>query len=133
MFEWRLENKNTFYETLVGWWTKHKAFNDKIIPYKSLPNRIFIVSKNGEDLYAVPVYISDSDFCYLGFITSNPKAGVKSKHGALRFLYNIISIVMKSQGFDRIMSKTNERGLTRELLNSGFIFTEKTGYYIKNI
>lgn len=132
MFDWRIENKKDFYGTIVEWWKKHKAFNEKVIEYKALPNRIFIVSSDGIDLFAVPVYITDSDFCHIGWITSNPDAPLKSKGGALEYLYGIISIVMKSQGFDRILSKTNDRSLMRVLENSEYKFIEKANWFYKD-
>lgn len=132
-FQWRLVDKKDYYKTLLGWWQKHKAFNEKVIEYSRMPNRVFIVSKGGEDLFAVTVYISDSTICWIGWITSNPDAKLRNKYGALEYLYEIISIVMKSQGYDCIISKTNERGLIKALENSAFVITEKSNFYIKNI
>ena len=135
MFNWRLENKNTtdFLETLFNWWEGHKAFNNKKIEFKSLPTRIFVVGNKEKDLFAVPVYISDSDFCYIGWVTSNPEASLSEKKGALEFLYNIISIVMKSQGFDHILSKANARSLQRVAEKCGFENVGKTVYHIKKL
>lgn len=132
-FEWRLADKSECYQQLLSWWRSHDAFHGKIIEYKTLPNRIFIVSNKGKDLFAIPVYISDSDFCYIGWVTGNPEAGIKEKYGALEFLYKVIFIVMKSQGFDHILSKTNESGLRRVLENTGFQDADKTHFYIKNL
>lgn len=133
MFNWRLENKNDCYELLVSWWKKHNAFNNKIIEFKSLPTRIFIVSNEDKDLFAVPVYISDSDFCYIGWVTSNPDAGLRERVGALDYLYEIISIVMKSQKFDHILSKANAKSLQRVAERSGFINVGETTYHVKNL
>ena len=135
MFTWRLENKNStdFLDTLYSWWEKHEAFNNKVIEFKSLPTRIFVVTKNGEDLFAVPVYISDSDFCYIGWVTSNPDAALRDKALALDYLYNIISIVMKSQGFDHILSKANAKSLQRVAERNGFNNVGETTYHIKNL
>lgn len=133
MFEWRLENKKDYYGTLMSWWESHKAFNNKSIEYKSLPIRVFVVSNEDKDLFAVPVYISDSDFCYIGWVTSNPDSGLREKVGALEYLYNIISIVMKSQGFDHILSKANASSLQRVAERSGFINVGETTYHIKNL
>ena len=135
MFKWRLENKSTtdFLDTLYSWWEKHEAFNKKSIEYKSLPSRIFVVSNDTKDLFAVPVYISDSDFCYIGWVTSNPDATLREKTSALDYLYNIISIVMKSQGFDHIISKANAKSLQRVAERNGFINVGETTYHIKNL
>ena len=132
-FNWRLDNKQNVYDVLLDWWKEHQAFNGKALAFKTLPNRMFVVSNDNKDLYIVSVYISDSDFCQIGFITSNPKAGLKEKHGALAYLYDIISIVMKAEGFDRIISKTNQTGLIKALEQSNFEFTEQFNFYVKNL
>ncbi len=132
-FNWRLEEKANCYETLVDWWNRHEAFNKKLIEYKRIPNRVFFVSKGGVDLFSVTVYISDSTICWIGWITSNPDAKLRDKHGALEYLYEIITVVMKSQGFDCIISKTNDRSLIRALERSDFTITETSNFYVKNI
>lgn len=133
MFDWKLMSKDDCYDELCNWWKGHKAFGNKVIEHKSLPNRIFMVSNKEHNLFAVPVYISDSDFCYIGWVTSNPKAKIKEKYGALEYLYNIISIVMKSQGFDHILSKANAKSLQRIAEKSGFVNVGKTVYHVKNL
>ena len=133
MLDWKLLSKDDVYPTLLEWWKKHKAFNDKIIEHKSLPNRIFVVSNKDKDLFVVPVYISDSDFCYIGWVTSNPDSSPREKVGALDYLYNIISIVMKAQGFDHILSKANAKSLQRVAERTGFINVGTTTYHIKNL
>jgi len=132
-FNWRIENKEAIYNKLIAWWKKHNAFGGELIALKSLPNRMFVVSNDKDDLFIVPVYISDSDFCQIGFITSNPNANIKSKYKALDYLYEIISIVMKSQGFDIIVSKTKESGLMRALEHSNFKLIEESNFYIKTL
>lgn len=133
MLNWELVNKKDIYDTLCGWWTQHKAFNDKIIELKSLPNRVFIVTKGEDILYAVPVYISDSDFCYIGWVTSNPLISPLQKKGALEYLYNIINIVMKSQGYDHILSKANSKSLQRIAEKAGYENVGTTTYHVKNL
>ena len=133
MFSWKLLHKTDCYDTLCSWWTKHKAFDEKLIAEKSLPSRVFVVSNEERDLFAVPVYVSDSDFCYIGWVTSNPDATPKEKVGALDYLYDIISTVMKSQGFDHIMSKANARSLQRIAERNGFINVGQTTYHVKNL
>lgn len=131
-FDWRLENR-VFYPTLLEWWSAHNAFGGKVIPYENMPTRIFVVSRAGEDLFAVSVYVTDSAMCWIGWITSNPSAKLKSKYKALDFLHGIITTVMKSQGYKCIVSKTNERGLAKALDSNGYVPTEVTQFYIKNI
>lgn len=132
-FKHRLTHKRQYYDTLVDWWESHKAFGNKVIEYDRMPDRVFIVSKGGEDLFAISVYVSDSTICWIGWITSNPTAKIKNKYKALEYLYDAISKDMSKQGYDCIISKTNERGLAKALENSAFVLTEQSNFYIKNI
>lgn len=101
MHECRLENKERYYETLVDWWSK---WNFPILDKASLPQRIFVVSAEGVDLYAVPVYTSDSSWCWIGFITGNKHAERKYRKNALNFLLYNVEQYMKSIGYDLIMT-----------------------------
>jgi len=101
MFKWRLENKNSFYHTLVEWWDN---WGFPCVQKSSIPNSIFIVSKNEEDLYAIPIYKTDSDICWIGFPTSNRKAEKENKEGSLDFLMSKIEDVMKQEGFNIILT-----------------------------
>jgi hypothetical protein len=134
-FNWRLEDKSVCYKRLENWWDGHKAFDNNHIPYSSVPNRVFTVSKGDIDLYSIAIIITDTDICWVGWITSNPFVPVKKyKVGALEYLYGIISIVMKSQGFESIVSHAKLNGLMTALNNSGFKLVEpETNFYIKNL
>jgi len=132
-FSWRLQDRDESYDTLVSWWGSHKAFNSKVIGYSALPSRIFVVSKGGTDLFMVPVYASDSTFCWLGWTTSNPDAKLRDKSGALEYLYEIISVVMKSLKYEHIISKANAKSLQKVAERSGFINVGQTTYHIKNL
>ena len=137
-FNWKLEDKSVAYKRLELWWDEHQAFENRHIPYNSVPNRIFTVStkvEDGEvDLYSVAIIITDTDICWVGWITSNPFAEAKYKVGALKWLYNIIAIVMKSQGFETMVSHAKTKSLMNALENSGFKLIEpETNFYIKNL
>lgn len=137
-FNWRLEDKSACYDRLKMWWDKHEAFQSNHIPYGSMPTRNFTVSaevKDGEvDLYTIGIIITDTDICWVGWITSNPFAEAKYKIGALKYLYEVISIVMKSQGFETMVSHAKLKSLMNALNNSGFELIEpETNFYIKNL
>lgn len=133
-FNWRLEDKSLCYKRLQAWWDEHQAFDGNHIPYNSTPNRIFTVSNDSIDLYSIGIIVTDTDICWVGWITSNPKAKPKEKIGALKYLYEIISIVMKSQGFESMVSHAKLNSLMTALDESGFTSVEKnTNFYIKNL
>lgn len=137
-FNWRLEDKSQCYSRLQLWWDKHKAFENNHIPYESTPSRIFTVSGDVEgeevDLYSVAIFVTDSDICWVGWITSNPFTSSKLKVGALSYLYDIITIVMKSQGFKSMVGHAKLNSLMEALNNSGFTNVEpETNFYIKHL
>jgi hypothetical protein len=99
MLRWRLENKKTFYDTLVSWWSD---WNFPIVAYSSLPERIFVVSHDDTDLYAIPVTVGDSDMCLIGFITGNKNTTKEQRTGALDYLLDKVETCMKYNGY-RVM------------------------------
>lgn len=75
-----------------------------VLEITSLPQRIFVVSAEGVDLYAAPVYVSDSAWCWIGFVTGNKDADKKHRKNALNFLLYNVEQYMKSIGYDLIMT-----------------------------
>lgn len=129
-------NKKECYDILLSWWESHNAFEGNIIEYKTLPELTCFVSVDGVDVYALPVYQSDSDFCFLGWLTSNPNYSYKKslKKYALKQLFNYVSEVFKKKGYDKVLSKTGgTTGLKNALEESGFQFVETTNFHIKKI
>ncbi len=71
----------------MKWWAD---WDFPIVSYSSLPEKIFVVSYDSTDLYAVPVYSGDCDLCWIGFITGNKDSTKKQRTGALDFLLSNI-------------------------------------------
>ena len=131
MHECRLENSETYYETLVEWWTK---WDFPVLLKSSLPKRIFVVSAEGVDLYAVPVYVSDSSWCWIGFITGNKDAKKKYRKNALNFLLYNVEQYMKSLGYDLIMTVSGNPVLKKLFEDSNYNSSSKNIVeYIKKI
>ena len=83
MFSCRIENKHDFYNTLCEWWTDWKF---PLMSIDAIPNNICVVSNEGVDLYAVPVYLSDSEVCWMGFITGNKNSTKELRSGSFCLL-----------------------------------------------
>lgn len=128
--KWRLENKIDYYDTLVKWWKEHDF---PVLTLKNLPTNIFVAYNDEMDICAIPLYRSDSDFCYLGFITMNKKASIKDKGHCVPYLTRIISYFAKDNGYDRLMITCNVSGLQKQLVKSDFEMIDKTNYYLKNL
>ena len=110
MLRWRLENKKTFYDTLVRWWSD---WDFPTVGYSSLPERIFVVSYDDTDLYAVPVTVGDSDMCMIGFITGNKNTTKEQRNGALDYLLDKIEVCMKYNGYNVILTISSIPSLKR--------------------
>lgn len=130
-FKWRLESKENFYNVLSDWW---RMWGFPIIPYEALPMRIFVVSKNNTDLYAIPVYITDSDVCWIAYPTSNRCADKELKTGAFQYLLGVVEIAMKYQGFNRLTTTSDTPKLMEMFEECGFIASDlQTNHYTKLI
>lgn len=135
MLNWRLESKDNYYPNLKAWWEQHGF---PVLTYDSLPIRIFVVYKvlpeSYVDLYAVPVYMTDSSFCIIGFPTSNKEADKQYKEGALEYLLEKIETTMKYEGKGIIMTTSATGSLMEKFDSQGYQRAEeKVNYYTKNI
>lgn len=131
--EVRLTSRDKFYDTLVEWWGD---WGFPILAKESLPVNIFVVNKNDTDLYAAPLYLTDSDICWLAFITSNFKASKELKEGALDYLLEDVEKFMTYNNYNNIVSISNTPRIENSLQNSGYLLPngeEKVNFYLKHI
>ena len=110
MLRWRLENKATFYDTLIKWWSD---WDFPIVGYSSLPERIFVVSYDDTDLYAIPVTVGDSDMCMIGFITGNKNTTKEQRNGSLDYLLDKVETCMRYNGYKVILTISSIPSLKR--------------------
>lgn len=130
-FKYRIVGKDSYYSNMVTMWAD---WNFPVLPKECLPEKIFVVSKDGIDLYAIPVYSTDSDFVILGFPVGNKRAPKEDKEGAFGFLLGKVSERMKGLGKTRLLTMSMNPKLMKEFEQSGFqISDEGTNFYIKNI
>lgn len=131
MFSYRLESKDTFYDTLCEWWADWKF---PVVSITSLPERIFVVSNDGVDLYAIPVYFGDSDLCWIGFVTGNKKSTKAQRDGALEYLLDMVEYYMKGIGARIAMTVSGTPVLKRLYERSDYVISaEGINEYIKRI
>ena len=128
---WRLENRSSFGNTLQQWWNER----DFVMAKELLPERIYVVSGySGMDLYAIPVYITDSEFAWMGFPTGNPRikeVDSKTRTEALNYLIEVIQTTMKYQGYSRLFTTSFHPTIMETLDNNGFTNAEQTNFYVK--
>lgn len=131
MLSCRLESKDTFYDTLCEWWADWKF---PVVAITSLPERIFVVSNDGVDLYAIPVYFGDSDLCWIGFVTGNKRSTKLQRDGALEYLLDMVELHMKSLGARIAMTVSGTPVLKRLYERSDYVISaEGINEYIKRI
>lgn len=131
MFSCRLESKDMFYDTLCEWWADWKF---PAVAITSLPERIFVVSNDGVDLYAIPVYFGDSDLCWIGFVTGNKNSTKVQRDGALEYLLDMVEYYMKGIGARIAMTVSGTPVLKRLYERSDYTMSaEGINEYIKKI
>ncbi len=131
MFSCRIENKHSFYNTLCQWWTDWKF---PVMSIDALPNNIFVVSNEGVDLYAIPVYLSDSDMCWIGFITGNKNSTKALRSGSLDYLIKYTEQYLKQSGIKFIMTVSGTSVLKKIFNDNGYFLSgENINEYIKKI
>jgi hypothetical protein len=131
MFSCRIENKHDFYDTLCKWWTDWKF---PVMSIDALPNNIFVVSNKGIDLYAIPVYLSDSDVCWVGFITGNKNSTKVLRSGSLDYLVKFTEQYLKQSGRKFIMTVSKTPVLKKIFEDNGYLMSgDNVNEYIKNI
>ena len=131
MFSCRIENKHDFYDTLCKWWMDWKF---PVMSINALPNNIFVVSNEEVDLYAIPVYLSDSDVCWVGFITGNKNSTKALRSGSLDYLIKFTEQYLKQSGRKFIMTVSKTPVLKKRFEDNGYLLSgEGVNEYIKNI
>ena len=131
MFSCRIESKHKFYKTLCDWWSD---WNFPIMSIDALPNNIFVVSNQGIDLYAVPVYLSDSDMCWIGFITGNKNTTKELRKGSLDYLIKYTEEYLRISGRKFIMTVSKTPILKKTFTDNDYILSgENINEYIKKI
>ena len=100
----------------------------------ALPNNIFVVSNEEVDLYAIPVYLSDSDVCWLGFITGNKNSTKALRSGSLDYLVKYTEHYLKQSGREFVMTVSNTPVLKKIFEDNGYLMSgSNVNEYIKKI
>lgn len=119
--EWRKFSVSD-YDIVKSWW---EDWGWNPIPISSLSNDGFIVSKDGEDLYACWCYYTGTDIGLIEWVISNRKASKGKKGGALKYLIDLCVDIMKYNGVRAIFHMTNNESLLNTLDGCGFKRTDK--------
>jgi hypothetical protein len=131
MKSYKVLNKVDFYETIKQWWI---YWEFPILSIDALPENIVVVYHENQEVYAIPLYLSDSNFCWIGFITGNKKASKKEREGALTFGLDSVSEFLQYTGYKLLFTITSNSFIDKSLIESNFFITNKNiKEYVKNI
>lgn len=131
MKSYKVLNKVDFYNTMKQWWND---WGFPVLSIDALPENILVVYHDEEQACAIPIYMSDSNICWIGFITSNKKASKKTRKGSMTFGLEVISILLKDTKYKNILTVTGNQFIDKSLIESKFLVTNKNiKEYIKNI
>ena len=109
------------YPELVKWWEDWgwTAPTKGMLPNRGLGG--VMVNKDGVNICAGFMYITNSDYALLEYIISNKEYRGKERKLALQELIDAISEVAKSQGFKHIFTSLKHPHLKRHFLSCGYI------------
>lgn len=118
------------YDKLCEWWSFWR-FNP--MPISSLPTTGLMVSKDGVDLCAGFIYLTNSDMCWIEFIVCNPQERNKEvREASIIKCLNDLCGVAKEVGCRVAYSSLKHQGLQNKYLSCGFVEGSKNyNEYIK--
>lgn len=123
-------NTSEFYPTMCEWWGQH-GFPE--VPITMLPKEVFVCyNSDGEPIYCVNVYYTDSLLCWLGWQISNKK--VKNRDGGLDFLIKEVTNYLSILGFKHIFTTSKTKPVEDSLEKSGYAIGDTgVNHYVKNL
>ena len=131
MKSYKVLNKVDFYNTMKQWWND---WGFPVLSIDALPENILVIYHGDQEVYAIPLYLSDSNFCWVGFITGNKKASKIEREGSLTFGLNSVSDFLQHTGYKLLFTITSNSFIDKSLIESDFFVTNKNiKEYVKNI
>lgn len=132
MLEVRQESTEDFYNTVKDWWNNKsilyegKRISYPIIPIPILPKTVFIVSNDGEDLYCMFFYHTDSRLAWIAYPTSNPFVEKAKREGALDYLTLEVEKYAKEEGYYLLFTTSPVKPVQDCLMRVGFVVGDET-------
>jgi len=117
------------YELLQAWWITHTKTG---IPRSFLPENTFVCENEGEPIYAICVYNTDSDLCWIGWPVVNPLATEEQKKGCLKFLFEEVEKECKEGGYKVIFTTSGTPAIEHILKQCEFqVGDTGVNHYVK--
>lgn len=127
----RIEKTSDYYETARSFWKKH-SFPPPHISF--LPVNVFVVSRDGNDLYCCFFYHTDSALAWLAYPISNPEIPKEKRVGALNFLILEMEKYAKEKGYYLMFTTSPVKPVQDTLLSLGYNEGDvSVSHFFKNI
>jgi hypothetical protein len=119
--EFRRLNQSDYDDTLVGWWNKWRwtAPSKDFLPENGTGG--IMVSKDGVDICAGFIYLSNSKLAWIEFIVSNFDYKNKDRKEAIRYLIENINSIAKNLGYKFIYTSVKNQNLINVYSDCGFV------------
>lgn len=121
MFSWRYLTESD-YQMLVEWWEWFRFPAPKInmLPQNGLGG-VMIVNEEGINVCAGFLYFTNSDFCIVEYVVSNPEYRDKNRKEAIRMLIERLGEVAKEQkGSGLLFTSVKNENLVNRFLEADY-------------
>jgi N-acetylglutamate synthase-like GNAT family acetyltransferase len=116
--------KESDWDTLVSWWSAWRGWEKSIPSKDALPSNGtggFIVEKDGVQIVAGFVYLSNSKTAFFDWVISNPEYRDKDRKDAIKLLISGMEHVIKEAGYKYVFSITRNPHLLKTHEELGYI------------
>lgn len=109
------------YLMICEWWVEHGW---PVCPLNFLPETGLIMEEDGKPFCVGFIYGTDSDFCLMEFIVSNPKSDKEKRSLAIDELIEKLLERAKEQGYRAVYSFAQNQSLLARCVKQGFEVTD---------
>jgi hypothetical protein len=113
----RIEKTEDYYKTAKRFWDLHNFPNVHI---SFLPQKVFVVSNEVEDLYCMFFYETDSSLAYLAYPISNLEVPKEKREGAFQFLLDEIEKYALKESYYLLYTTSPVKPVQDALLGVGY-------------
>ena len=128
----KLTKTKDSYKLMKKWWEGHGF---PVIEPNILPESTFICYNDKEvPVYAMCLYNTDSDLCWIGWQISNPEVNKDETKGCFDHLFKAIEIYAKHLEYKVILTTSNTPSVVDTLKSNSYMEGDhNVKHYLKNI
>jgi N-acetylglutamate synthase-like GNAT family acetyltransferase len=127
MTEVRVVDVKDFYETMSKWWISHGWAP---LPINSLPEKVFVLSRDKKDVYCCTLYETNSDFGVVAWQLSNKE--IEKESGDLQLLFDSIEDYARELGISILFTTSKTFTVEESLKSCGYLLGDtQVNQYLK--